>query len=288
MRKADADAPHDPAKSRALAVAEAFDNGSDPSNLPAELAHARALSPSDPTLAYIDAWVADSHGKPAEALEGYLRTIELAAKSARPEAQSLIEAVSYSVLGQSGMTRGYSDKVRARLMPILQGATLSAAARGALGDVLVPLSWKRGDFEAVKKVTAALGCAQSYAVAGPFGPRELLGFDEKSAVDPAQPLAAEYDLGPARGRRPTRAMQAKACGVHLGGGPVADGGVSWAETAVKVQAAGDYVVRVDTPNSVELYVDGKSVLRVDRRRVLGARVVCQTLRLQPGTHRVVA
>jgi len=287
LRKAAADAPNDPARARTLALAETYDSGSDPTKVAEELTRARQLSPTDPTLIYTEALLADIHGKPADALEGYLRTIELSVASARPESQALIEATSYAVLGQSGMSRGYSDKVRQRLTPILAGASLSAAARGALGDAIVPLAWKRGDFDAVKKVATQLGCAQSYRVAGPFGPRELLGFDEKPRVDPAQPLAADYDLGPSRGRRPTRAMQTRACSVHLGGGPVADGGLSYAETSLRIQAPGEYVVRLDTPNSVEMYVDGKSVLRVDRRRVLGARVVFHQLNLQPGDHRVM-
>lgn len=287
LRKAAADAPNDPARARTLALAEAYDNGSDPTKVPDELARARQLSPTDPSLIYTEALLADAHGKPEAALEGYLRTIELSVASARPEAQELLEASSYAVLGQSGMTRGYSDKVRQRLTAVLQAASLSAAARGALGDVLLPLAWKRGDFAAVKKLATQLGCAQNYRVAGPFGPRELLGFDEKPRIDPAQPLAADYDLGPARGKRPTRLMQTRACSVHLGGGPVADGGLSYAEASVRIQVPGDYVVRLDTPNSVEMYIDGKPVLRVDRRRVIGARVVFQKLTLQPGDHRVM-
>jgi tetratricopeptide (TPR) repeat protein len=285
LRQAAAAAPRDPARWRTLALAEAFDTGSDPKKLGDELARARALAPADPTLVYVEALIADFHGKPAKALDGYLKAIEMAAHSSSPEAQSLIETASYSLLSQSGMSRGYAETVRQRLTPILQSSPLSAAARGAVGDVLVPLAWKRGDTALVKQLATQLGCAQSYRVAGPFGPSELLGFDEKPRVDPNQPLAADYDLGPARGRRPTRQTQTRACSVHLGGGPVADGGVSWAETAVRLQAAGEYVIRLDTPNSVELYVDGKSALRVDRRRVLGARVVFHKLSLPAGDHR---
>jgi cellulose synthase operon protein C len=286
LRKDAAEHPNDPVKARTLVLAEAFDVGGDPSKVEAELKRALELSPRDAVLVYVRALLNDVHGEPASALEGYLKSIELAATSSAPEAQSLIEIASYAVLGQSGMSRGYVDKVRERLQPVLDGAQLSAAARGALGDVLLPLAYRKGDLEQAQKLAAVLSCARTYRVAGPFGPRELLGFDEAPKVDPAKPLLEAYDLGPGRGRRATRSALTRGCSVHLGGGPIADGGVSWAETEVTLQAPGKYLLRLDTPNSVEVYIDGKSVLRVDRRRVLGPRVVLHEVSLPAGAHRV--
>jgi hypothetical protein len=285
LRKDAAEHPKDPVKARTLVLAEAFDVGGDPSKVEGELTHALELSPRDPVLVYTRALLNDVHGEPASALEGYLKVIELAAGSAAPEAQPLIEISSYAVLGQSGMSRGYVDKVRERLRPVLEGTPLSAAARGALGDVLLPLAYRKGDMAQAQKLAAALSCARTYRVAGPFGPRELLGFDEPPKIDPSKPLLEAYDLGPGRGRRATRSALTRGCSVHLGGGPVADGGMSWAETEVSLQTAGKYVLRLDTPNSVEVYADGKSVLRVDRRRVLGPRVVLQEVSLPAGLHR---
>ncbi len=279
--------PRDAARWRTLALAEAFDNGSDPKKLDAELKHALELAPQDPALVYTRALLADVHGKPAVALDGYLKTIELAVGSPKPEAQALVEVASYAVLGQSGMSRGYVEAVQQRLSPVLKGAPLSAAARGAIGDALVPLAFRRGDLTAVNNLATALGCAQNFRVAGPFGPRELLGFDEKPRVDPGQPLAASYDLGAGRGERSTRPARARGCTVHFGGGPIADGGVSWAETSVRIANPGDYLVRLDTPNSVELFIDGKSSLRVDRRRMLGSRVLFHKVSLPAGDHRMM-
>ncbi|HKU44579.1 MAG TPA: hypothetical protein VJR89_40740, partial [Polyangiales bacterium] len=288
LRKAAAEHPNDPQRARTLALAEAFETGGDPKLLEPELKRALELAPRDPSLVYLRAMLNDLHGEPASALEGYLKVIELASASAQPEAQALLEVASYAVMGQSGMSRGYVDEVRERLRPVLEGAPLSAAARGALGDVLLPLAYRRGDLAQAQHIAQTLGCARDYRVAGPFGPRDLLGFDAPPHVDPAKALLESYDLGPGRGRRATRSAKARGCSVHLGGGPIADGGVSWAETEVALSAAGDYVLRLDTPNSAEIYVDGKSVLRVDRRRVLGSRIVLHKLSLAAGNHRIAA
>src|SRR5262249_53516954 len=101
------------------------------------------------------------------------------------------------------------------------------------------------------------------------------------------PLAASYDLGSARGAREVRSVNVNACTLHMGGGPVAEAGQTLAETTLNVPAAGDYTLRLDTPNNAELFIDGHSVLRVDRRQVLGARVVFAKPALSAGQHRLV-
>jgi tetratricopeptide (TPR) repeat protein len=70
--------------------------------------------------------------------------------------------------------------------------------------------------------------------------------------------------------------------VHLGGGAVALGGTSWAQTRVEVPRAGDYLLRLATPNSVELFVDAESVMRIDRRSRSRASVVFRPLFLSAG------
>lgn len=286
LRRASAAAPKDAKLARELALAESFANGGDPARALPALERATALADSDPALAYVRALMLDSHGKPAAALAAYLRAIELAARAGDGTAQFVIEAASYGVAGQNGMSRGYADKVRAALTPLLESETLSAAARGALADVLLPLAYRRGDQAEIARIGGLLGCARSFRVAGPFGPRELLGFDAAAPADPARALPDSMDLGPGRGVRPTRTVTPRGCSVHLGGGPIAEGGLSVAETTLSVPRAGKYVVRLDSPNSTDLFVDGRSALRIDRRRALGSRVVFQSLELAAGEHRL--
>jgi len=289
QRRAASD-PRDPSVQRDVALGELFMPGGDPSRAQAALARARALSSTDPALLYAQGLLYDLHGQPNAALEAYLSTIEQAIVTHDPAAQILLETVSASVLGQSGLARDFAERVRSRLSPLLAAAEsrdLSLAARAALSDVLLPLALRRGDLAEVKRLAQQLGCATQIRVAGPFGPRDLLGFDEPPPADLSRPLGDSYDLGPGRGLRPTRSLRAQGCRLNLGGGEIADAGMSLAETELEAPRAGDYVLRLDTPNSAELFVDGKSVLRVDRRKRLGARVTLQRISLQPGKHRVV-
>jgi hypothetical protein len=285
-RAADAQ-PQDPGAWRALALAELLSAGGDPQRADRAVAYARTLDMRDPELLFAQGLLADIHGHPSLAFDAYLATLEYASRSNAPLAQPLIEAASYALLGQSGMLRGYAQRSLERLLPILERPGLSLAARAALADVLLPVAQRRGDTRLESRIAQRLGCATAFRVAGPFGPRALLGFDEKPPADPAQPLGETYDLGPGRGVRATRALTAQACSLHLGGGPVAEAGQSLAETTVQVAATGDQIVRLDTPNTAELFVDGRSVLRVDRRKVLGSRVMFLKLPLAAGSHRLL-
>ena len=76
------------------------------------------------------------------------------------------------------------------------------------------------DVARVRELATTAGCAFEWRVVGPFGPRDLLGFDTAFPPEAAGPLAETYDLGPGRGTQPTRAHEARGCAVHLGGGAV--------------------------------------------------------------------
>ena len=101
---------------------------------------------------------------------------------------------------------------------------------------------------------------------------------------PAQPLAAQYDLGPNRGWQNTRDLGARGCSVNLGGGPIANGGTTFAQSYVDIVEPGDYVMRFETPNSSEVFLDGKSIARIDRRTVVEPDVLFFPLTLGKGRH----
>ncbi|MEY4582816.1 MAG: hypothetical protein RL701_7519, partial [Pseudomonadota bacterium] len=149
------------------------------------------------------------------------------------------------------------------------------------------LAYRRADLAEVTRLSQAIGCVENVRVAGPFGPRELLGFDAPLPLPADGSLPDTNDLGPGRGVRVTRNVRAQGCRLNLGGGEVADGGMSLAQTDLEIPKAGDYTLRIDTPNSVEVFIDGKSVARIDRRKVLGGRVVLAKVSLSHGRHRVL-
>ncbi|HEX4351335.1 MAG TPA: hypothetical protein VHZ95_00450, partial [Polyangiales bacterium] len=279
--------PNDLGAWRNVAMAELFAPGGDATRADRAVRHARQLDMRDPELLFAQGLLADIHGRPSLAYDAYVAALDFGVRSNQEKLQPLVEAASYAVLGESGMVRGYRERTLQRLLPLLDWPGLSLAGRAALADVLEPLAQRGGDLALEARIATRLGCATSYRVAGPFGPRALLGFDEKPPADPANPLIDQYDLGPGRGVRATRALNAQICSVHLGGGPVAEAGQTIAETTFHVASPGDQIIRLDTPNSAELFVDGRSVLRVDRRTVLGARVVFLKLALTAGDHRFV-
>jgi hypothetical protein len=123
-----------------------------------------------------------------------------------------------------------------------------------------------------------------FRVAGPFGPYDLLGFDEDLPAGAVGPMAERYDLGPLRGERATRDVDARGCTAHLGDGPIAEGGTTYAEAFVDVPAAGAYLVRLDTPNAAELRVDGAVVVRRDTRREALAQESYHRVELAAGRH----
>ncbi|HEX7476575.1 MAG TPA: DUF3857 domain-containing protein [Polyangiales bacterium] len=284
LRAAAAARPGDANAARELALAELFGRGGDPARLDAELAQARKLDPGSPRLLLAAGLASDVHGHPRQALQLYLQAIEAAANGGDPEATALIEVAAYAVGGADGSVPGYVEQVRTRLLPLLQRAGLAGPARAAVGDVLMPLAYRRGDMNEVAAIAGALGCVTELRVVGPFGPRELLGFDAPPPADPAAVLGQEYDLGAGRGVRATRTVHARGCTVHLGGGPVAEAGTTLAQAQITTKLSGQYLVRLDTPNSVELFVDGRSVQRIDRRAQLHARVLFSTLILEAGPH----
>jgi cellulose synthase operon protein C len=285
QRQAEAQPGDGPAQ-RDLTLAEMFMADGDLARAEQALHRARALAPKSPELVLAQGLLADLHGQPGAALDAYLAAIEQAIASGDPAQLPLVEATSYAVQGQNGLAVGYAQRTRDRLQPLADKPGLALSARAALLDVLIPLAYRRGDLAEVKRLSARLGCITQARAIGPFGPRELLGFDAPPPIDLAQPLAAQYDLGPSRGVRATRAVQAQGCRLNVGGGPVADGGMHMVEAAVQIVEGGTYTLRLDTPNSAELFVDGQSVLRVDRRTRLGARVVLKQVQLSAGTHRV--
>jgi hypothetical protein len=279
--------PNDRGAWHSVAMAELFAPGGDAARADRAVRRARQLDMRDPELLFAQGLLADIHGRPSLAYDAYVAALDFAVRSDQEKLQPLVEAASYAVLGESGMVRGYRERTLQRLVPLLDWPGLSLAGRAALADVLEPLAQRGGDLALEARIAARLGCATSFRVAGPFGPRALLGFDDKPPADPEKPLADRYDLGPGRGVRATRALGAQICSVHLGGGPVAEAGQTIAETTLRVAGAGDQIVRLDTPNTAELFIDGRSVLRVDRRTVLGPRVVFLKLPLAAGDHRFV-
>ncbi|MFI5308895.1 MAG: tetratricopeptide repeat protein, partial [Polyangiales bacterium] len=284
LRAEAAGSPTDPVLQQRLALAEMFSYEGDPASVDGQLQRALAVDPKSPRLWLALGLHADSHGRPGLALDAYLHALALCPRSTDPIAPQLAELAVHAVGGLEGSVTDYHNKVLPALQALLSDRDLALPARYGVAGLLAQLAYRRGDRPAAQGFAENVGCITRFRGAGPFGPRELLSFDQRHAAAPGKPLAASYDLGPGRGVSPTRELGARGCSVSLGGGPVARGGTSYAQTFVELQRRGAYSLRFESPNAAEVFLDGRSILRVDRRQELAPDVLYVPLDLDAGRH----
>ena len=285
LRERAADEPNDPDAQRDLAIAELLMEGGDAARVEAQTARALALAPSDPRLVFVAAVERALHGHPEQALAGFLDAIDAAAASDAPLAPHIAESALAAVDELEESAPQWRETVRPRIERVVdRPSNIGAAALHRAHDILLELAFRSGDRAAIDAAAARAGCAVSWRIAGPFGPRELLDFDREFPVTPGEPLAERYDLGPNRGARATREYEARGCSVHLGGGPVADGGTTFAQAVVEAERGGARVLRLETPNPSKLFIDGRAVARLDMRNRPTPRVTFHEIELAPGRH----
>ena len=291
LRRRAAASPTDREAQAELALAELFDAGGEPTNVSAQIERALVLDPKSPRLLLARAVYQDVHGQPGRALDDYLAALELAIDSPDPLAPQLQELAMIGVGGLDGGVPEYVRRVRGALEAIDKGASrghkLGLPAQYLATAMLIDFAYRRGERDNGQSLASKLGCVTEMRAAGPFGPRELLGFDAQHPVQPGQPWQDRYDLGPGRGVRPTRELGARGCGINLGGGAVAEGGTTYARAELSVAKAGDYALRLQTASNVELFVDGRSLARFDSRRALLADISFVPLELAAGKHELL-
>lgn len=285
-RKADAH-PQDKALALELATAEHLYDGGEPARAHDAVERAKTLAKDDLRLALL---VAEQHvleGEPALALAAYLALLERAAGSRDPLAPLLAEAALWSLIDMNDATDDYRVRVRALLAQLEPNAwALGLQAGHQLRMALAVAATQSGDANAATADARAAGCIQQLEVAGPFGPRELLGFDQRLAAEAPGPFAKEYDLGPGRGVRPVRTIETRRCAFGLGrGAHDALPGTNLVRTQVET-GAGHHALRIESPNSFVLYVDGNELARVDLRGRAGTGVRYLPLELSAGKHEI--
>ncbi|MEQ9076100.1 MAG: DUF3857 domain-containing protein [Sandaracinaceae bacterium] len=286
VRRRAMERPHDPEAQRARAEAELLMRGGDPSSAAEHLAHALEME-DDLGLRLLLGVERELHGHPSEALDAYLDVLARAARSDDPAAPGIAEIAAAEVEALDDAVERYPARVVEALAPLAASpGQLGDGARAAITDLLIDLAYRRADLERVAELQAQQRCVTEWRVAGPIGPRHLLGFDQALAPERDARLADRYDLGPARGQRDTRTVQARGCNAHLGGGPVGGGGTTYAEATITIPETGRWVLRFETPNAAELHVDGERVARLDRRDEVMPRVSHHPMQLEAGEHLV--
>jgi len=276
--------PHDASLQKQAATLELLAPDGDPALVDETLGRALALSPDDPSLHLLRALALGLHGLADESDEETLRALELAKSSNDPIAPFVAEFAATELaidVGEEAVTA--ERRRRARAIFDAPGH-IGPLAEASLAQLLIADAARRGAGDEARAIAQAEGCIRSYRVAGPFGPREQLGFDHDFAASGVGPMADAYDLGPVRGRRATRTINAGGCAIWLGGGAVQGPGTTYAESFVDVPAATDAYVLLSTPNSVALRIDGREVARVDQRDELAPRTTMHRVHLTAGRH----
>lgn len=280
--------PTDPDLALARAEAELFVNGGDTTQARDAIARAAELGASPLRTRMLAAIEADLHGRLGEALDAYLTLLREVEGARDPWAPTLAEIAVASILEYDDAVPGFVTRVRPVFEALYTSAGVGPRARWSMGNVLMDFAYRRGDIDAVRALATSQRCATAVRVAGPFGPRQLLDFDRALAPEEPGPLADTYDLGVGRGRRATRDAEARGCAIHLGNGPVGGPGTTYAEGTISVPSAGTYTLRLETPNTVELFVDDRSITRLDRRRESLGRTTLHVVELTAGEHRFMA
>ncbi len=293
VAKANAD---DPALALELAIGEHLFDGGEPARARVALQHATALmrrapqtgamGTNDLELTFLRAEHAVLEGDPAGAFTEYLALLQGAAGTTDSRGAYFAEASLLSLADMNDAVDDYRPRMHDALAALRERADkLGLAASHQLRLALSAEAARAGDIATARGLAQQAGCVQHIEAAGPFGPRELLGFDLDYPAEKPGPLAAQYDLGPGRGTRPLRNIDTFRCAFGLGrGAHDALPGTTVVRTEVDLKQAGSYALRAESPNSFVVYLDGKEVARVDLRTRYATGLRYLPMELTPGKH----
>ncbi|MET0282966.1 MAG: DUF3857 domain-containing protein [Polyangiales bacterium] len=286
----------DPGLALELAIGEHLFDGGEPVRARAALQHATellrrqgkpgAMGSNDLELTFLRAEHYVLEGDPAAAFSDYLALLQGAAGSSDPRAAYFAEVALLSLADMNDATDDYRPRMHDALFAVRDKAdTLGLAASHQLRLALSAEASRAGDRDGARSYATQAGCVQHLDVAGPFGPRELLGFDLTYTAEQPGPLAAQHDLGPGRGVRPVRGIDTHRCAFGLGrGAHDALPGTTVVRSELEVKQSGSYALRTESPNSYVAYLDGKEVARVDLRTRYATGLRYLPLELTAGKH----
>ncbi|HEY6879278.1 MAG TPA: DUF3857 domain-containing protein [Polyangiales bacterium] len=291
----------DPGLALELAIGEHLFDGGEPARARSALQHAvelaqqhakkhppkpDAMSSEQLELTFIRAEHDVLEGDPAAALSDYLALLEGASGSKDPLAPFYAEVSLLSLADMNDATDDYRPRMHATLTKLRERAdALGLMASHQLRMGLLAEASRAGDIDTARGHAQQAGCIQHVEVAGPFGPRELLGFDKLIEAERAGPFAAEYELGPGRGKKPVRTIDTFRCAFGLGrGAHDALPGTSVIRSELEVKKDGAYALRAESPNSYVVQVDGKEVARVDLRTRSATGLRYLPITLSAGKH----
>src|SRR5690606_2146702 len=128
-------------------------------------------------LHYLSAVEREHHGHPSEALDGFAEVIRRARESADPLAPALAEVAAAELESLDDGVPRFGARVSEALAEVhASPGHIGPGARSTLADLLIDIAYRQGDLARVRALTESQRCVTEWKVAGPFGPRALLGF----------------------------------------------------------------------------------------------------------------
>ncbi len=286
LRKRAHKALDDPEIWSELAIAEHLGDGGDPQAGRESLIHAKKLGARGLRLLYVEAEEYVLEGHPEKAFSAFSELLRRSVGDPDPLAPLLTEAALSALGDMNDAVVDYRPRMRALLGELApQADRLGLAAAHQLRMLLLGYALQAGDLKAAEAVARDAGCVQKGDVAGPFGPRELLGFDQVFPAETPGPFAKSYDLGPGRGDTPTRKLDTRRCVLGLGrGAHDPRPGTSYLRAELEIAKGGPHVLRLESPNSVIVWLDGREIARLDLRAQPSFGVRFLPLELTAGKH----
>jgi cellulose synthase operon protein C len=281
--------PRDAMLAIELALAEQFADYGASDKGSAALARAKALAPDSAALAFAEAEAHVLEGRAEEAFSAYGVALRRAAAAPdAPLARALAELTLHALVDMNDAVNDYRTRMAALLEELApKSDTLGLAAAHQLALQRAGVRMQAGDVPGATALLDQAGCMRKAEVAGPFGPRAMLAFDEALPPEAPGSFAKEYALGPGRSTAPTRAIDTHRCVIAVGrGAHDALPGVSYVRSELELPKAGSYAFRVESPNSFALWVDGKELMRVDLRGRISTGVQLVTAELAAGKHEI--
>lgn len=281
-------APNDGALWTELALHEHLGDGGEPERAAKALERAEQLGVQPLRVQMV---IAERHvleGRPDAALEAYFKALKLAPASQDPLRTAIAEALVGALVDMNDAVPDYRPRLDAALNDALEHAdALGLTATHAIRSALLNEALKRDDRERAEQLAKQAGCLQKARVAGAFGPRELLSFYGKLPADGHSPLKDKYKLGAGRRTAKTRTIETARCVLSLGkGARHTYAGTTIADLPLEVSEAGEYALRVETPNTLRASLDGKALWEVDLHKKPSAGLHYLPVTLSKGSHRL--
>jgi tetratricopeptide (TPR) repeat protein len=262
-------------------------HGRDAGAVQEELEEAVAADPDDPLLLAMAGDAAYFRGDFDRSMTLYARAVR-AASAWESDLRDPLTETSLATIASMDV---YVPRYESRLAD-LHEAVLDDLYRTTDGAYFVALKGRiralarAGRFDQARELMEQGGCLTRFRAAGPFGETELLHFDDEHPPERDMPWREAYALR--EGAEPVATFEATTLLGKVLVEPEQNlgGGTYYAATDVTVHRPGRYVLRVASPHTTSVLVDGVTVLTLDRRTAYEPAAVLYRVHLAAGEHRL--